>query len=229
MEQIYFACALAGTTVLVVQSLLGFLGTGGEHGLGSHDFGGHEVNLHTEVDGGDLHGGELQGAEHDVTGGEPHAGHGGHPDQVSSQAWFVGLFTFRTVLAAVIVFGFTGMATSTSGFSPANVLVLATGAGAGALYSVAWMMRVLYSLKNDGTVQIHRAVGEVGTVYLTVPGQRQGAGKVTVIVQNRTMEYLAVTDGETLPTGTTVQVSAIVDADTVEVVPALCLHDAAPG
>lgn len=226
MEQVYFACALAGTTVLVVQSLMSFLGAGGDNGLESHDFGGGDGDLHVgEVHGGDLHGGghdpvgetELQDAE----GG----GASPHHAEMSSQAWFVGLFTFRTVLAAVTVFGFTGMATATGGFSPANTFVLSLAAGGGALWSVAWMMRVLYSLKNDGTVQIFSAVGEVGTVYLTVPARREGAGKVTVIVQNRTMEYLAVTEGEALPTGATVQVLAVVDADTVQVVPALCLHE----
>ena len=32
-----------------------------------------------------------------------------------------------------------------------------------------------------------------GTVYLTIPGQKAGAGKVTLCLQNRSVEYQALT------------------------------------
>ena len=67
-------------------------------------------------------------------------------------------------------------------------------------------------------MHIGRAVGTTGTVYLSVPGKNGGAGKVTVKVQNRTVEYQAVTSQETLATGTAVQVIAVVGPDTVEVI-----------
>jgi len=74
-------------------------------------------------------------------------------------------------------------------------------------------------LKADGTQRIDRAVGNTGTVYLSVPANQEGTGKVTVKVQNRTVEYLAVTRHQALATGTPVQVVAVVGPDTVEVAP----------
>ena len=65
--------------------------------------------------------------------------------------------------------------------------------------------------------RIDRAVGCTGTVYLRVPGAKGGAGKVHLALQNRTVEYQAVTAGEEIPTGKPVKVVAVVNADTVEV------------
>ena len=43
--------------------------------------------------------------------------------------------------------------------------------------------------------------GKDGTVYLSIPGENAGVGKITVHVRNRTMEYSAVITREELPTG----------------------------
>ena len=63
-----------------------------------------------------------------------------------------------------------------------------------------------------------RSLGQAGTVYVPIPGARAGTGKVMLNVQNRTMEYQAVTAQQELPTGTNVVVVGILGPDTVEVV-----------
>ena len=84
---------------------------------------------------------------------------------------------------------------------------------------VAFVMRSLHRLRADGTARIDRSVGKNGTVYLPIPGGNAGTGKVTLNVQNRTVEYQAVTPDQTLPTGAHVVVTAVVGPNTVEVVP----------
>jgi hypothetical protein len=81
-------------------------------------------------------------------------------------------------------------------------------------------MRTLFRLQSDGSVRIGRAVGHGGTVYLPIPGHKEGVGKVLLNVQNRTMEYQAVTSEDPLPTGCKVVVVAVLGSDTVEVIPA---------
>jgi hypothetical protein len=76
------------------------------------------------------------------------------------------------------------------------------------------MMQALYRLKADGTVRIDRAIGRTGTVYLTVPANRSGLGKVLLNLQNRTVEYQAMTPHQALPTGTPVVVQAVINSDT---------------
>jgi len=78
----------------------------------------------------------------------------------------------------------------------------------------------LYSLNAEGNVHIERAVGLPASVYLRIPGKRSGTGKVTVKLQDRTMEYLAMTEGGALPTGAPVMVVGVIGPDTLEVAPA---------
>jgi len=164
----------------------------------------------------------LLGAGHHEIGHDHgfdhHAGHG-HADDNEHESWFVSVLTFRAVVAALTFFGLAGLVAHHSTDEPLLPLGVAILAGAGALFGVAWMMKMLYRLKAEGTVRIDRAVGMTGTVYLSVPAGNGGAGKVTVKLQNRTVEYLAISRQEALPTGTAIQVVAVVGPDTVEVVP----------
>ena len=80
---------------------------------------------------------------------------------------------------------------------------------------VAWLMRVLYRLDVQGNVRIEHCIGETGIVYLSIPANQEGAGKVTVSVQNRSMEYAAITENEAIATGTRVEVVGIKDSETL--------------
>ncbi|MBN1346593.1 MAG: hypothetical protein JXQ73_28140 [Phycisphaerae bacterium] len=235
MVTAYLVCAAIGGTILVCQLVLTVLGlAGGEHDLvdGSHDLSdvGHDI-----VDGdhgfsGD-HGGHGFDADHgsaadghDAHDAMPHQ-HGGdaraHDPEAQgsgqSQLGFLKILTFRTVVAAIAFFGLAGLAATGSKLSPTTSLGIATGAGLAALFVVHELMKTLASLRSEGTVRIQTAVGQPGRIYLRVPGNRSGAGKVTLKLQNRTMEYKAVTNQGELPTGTDVVVVDVIGGDTVEV------------
>jgi len=91
------------------------------------------------------------------------------------------------------------------------------GAGITSMFLVAWVMRGLSRLQASGTVNVRNAVGTTGTVYLRIPAHGTGRGKVTVEVQGRSMEFPAVTDGDTLETGTQVTVEAVEGEDLLKV------------
>jgi hypothetical protein len=193
METVYTICIAVGGTLLVCQFLMSVLG------FGHHEVGGHE--FHDDFGGHDLHPGDRHEVGHD-----------------SHSSWFAGLLTFRTVVAALTFFGLAGRAAAAGGLEPARTFAIALAAAAGALLLVGWLMRALYFLKSDGTVRVQRAVGQTGTVYLPIPGHREGAGKVMLSLQNRTVEFQAVTGQDRLPAGAKVQVVALVSPDTVEVI-----------
>lgn len=194
MYTFFLICFLVGATLMACQFLLSLLGIGDHHDTDTgHDF--HDVGHH---------------------GG--HAGHH-HGDHEHQASWFVGVLTFRTLVAGLAFFGAAGLATHEKMDLLPN-LAVATAAGAAALVLVAFLMRSLHRLKADGTARIERAVGHSGTVYLTIPGQKSGIGKVHLSLQNRTVEYQAVTSHPQLPTGAKVVVTAIISSDTVEVAPA---------
>ena len=91
-------------------------------------------------------------------------------------------------------------------------------AGLGAAVAVAAIVKTFGRLERDGTMSLGTAVGTTGTVYLSIPGQRSGVGKVHLTVQNRLVECPAVTSDEPLPTGASVLVIDLEGRDTVVVV-----------
>jgi hypothetical protein len=128
-----------------------------------------------------------------------------------------GMLSVRTLTAAVLFFGLGGLTAQYYGLNEMPAFGIACGSGALALYLVAVTMRSLKELKSDGTARIDRAVGHTGTVYLRVPGAKGGSGKVHLTLQNRTVEYQAITAGAELATGKPIKVVAVINSDTVEV------------
>jgi hypothetical protein len=128
-----------------------------------------------------------------------------------------GMLSVRTLTAAVLFFGLGGLTARYYGAEDLPAFGAACGGGLLAFYLVAVAMRSLKGLKADGTARIDRAVGRTGTVYLRVPGAKAGAGKVHLMLQNRTVEYQAITAGDELPTGKPIKVVAVINSDTVEV------------
>ena len=195
MEIVYGICALVGGTLLVCQFLASLVGFGDHHDVDGHDF--H-----------DFHADGAHDADHD------------HDQGHHTQSWFVGVLSFRAVVAALTFFGLAGLAGNASGWDQPMTLAVALAAGAGAVFLVAALMRTLHKLRAEGTARIERSVGKSGTVYLTVPAQKAGVGKVTLSLQNRTVEYQAMTSRQELPTGAKVVVVGVISPDTVEVLPA---------
>ncbi len=223
MSFLFAMCAVLGGTVLVWQLVMTFVGlgasdTGGDFsGDMGHDMGG---DVHAGADwhgdgGSEVHAGASAEAHagsdyHDLSGDAAHA---------DSTAFFQVL-SLRTVAAALTFFGLAGLGARSAHLSTPMTLFIAAAAGLGALYGVYWVMRGLLSLKAEGTVRTYRALGQPGTVYLRIPGQKSGAGKIQINVQNRTVELSAVTEGEALPTGANVVVVDVIDSNTVVVQPA---------
>jgi len=221
MTSIFVTCAALGGTILICQTLLMLLGIGAEslHG----DFGGGLDHFGA----GDLHA-DLGGVDHDAAG---HAsGHAGTDPQDDDQqgdghagsdhhqvARLFGVLSLRTIVAALTFFGLAGLAARSAGASTPTVLLVAVAAGVAALYGVFYLMQTLSSLRHDGNVRIDRAVGRQASVYLKIPGHNAGSGKIQIDLQNRTMEYLAMTGGETIQTGARVVVVGILNPTTVAV------------
>jgi membrane protein implicated in regulation of membrane protease activity len=81
-------------------------------------------------------------------------------------------------------------------------------------------MRTFYRLSEDRTVRISHATGLEGTVYLSIPGDKAGAGKIHLNLQGRLMEYEAVTATKAgLPAGARVVVVGARGSSTLEVEP----------
>lgn len=161
------------------------------------------------------------GGDHDADHGGfgPGGGHDAGHEHHHSSTWFFGLLTFRSVSAALAFFGLGGLTALSYDLSAPAAVSAATFAGAAALFAVAEVMKLFRRLRHDGTARIESAVGTTGTVYLRVPGGKTGPGKVTLVVQNRTVECEAFTAAADIPTGAAVRVVAVLGPAAVEVEP----------
>jgi hypothetical protein len=156
------------------------------------------------------------GGDHADPGHEEFAIDHGDADHGDGSS-FLGLLTFRAVCAAIAFFGLAGLSARYYALPESGQLAAAALGGFATLYLVASLMKLMYRLRADGGVKIDHAVGKTGTVYLRVPGHNAGPGKVTVSVQNRTVELEAFTAATELPTGTPVRVVAVRGPSSVEV------------
>lgn len=127
------------------------------------------------------------------------------------------LFSARSITAGIAFFGVAGAGALRAGFGAPLATGLGVAAGLLAMLAVAWLMSQLLRLEDDGTVRVEGALGAPATVYLAIPGAKAGAGKITLTLQGRTVEYQAVTAGAPLPTGSPVVVVDVVAPGTLEV------------
>jgi hypothetical protein len=205
LDTIFLIAAVVGGTVLVCQFLLTLLGLGhdgldGGHGL---DVAHHGPDFHVHLPG-DAHVGDSMHGDGDVQ----------HPDS----SWLFGILSFRTLVAAAAFFGVAGKAALSAGYAQSTSLVLAILVGLGAMYGMYWLLRLISSLNSAGNERIANAIGRSATVYIPIPAVGKGAGKVQLSMQNRIVEYQAVTDGEEpLRTGEAVEVIGVAGSDILRV------------
>ena len=75
-------------------------------------------------------------------------------------------------------------------------------------------------MQQAGNINVFKsAVGCEGKVYLAIPGEHSGSGKVQITINNAVREYEAVTDGPALATGASIRVVDVISADTLLVEP----------
>ncbi len=204
-ENVYLVAAVIGGAVLLFQFVMMLLGL--------HHHGGDIGGLHHADVGGGLHDGDFSGG-HDSGWHHDNAPDGG----TGVGHWFYEIISIRTLGAAAAFFGMTGATARAWGYSPTGSFVMAAVAGAGAMYGVYWLYKQVFKLQHTGTENIRNAIGAPAVVYIPVPAKRNGAGKVTFKLQNRLVEYLAVTDDDRrLATGEKVVIEAIISSDTVRV------------
>lgn len=177
ISQIFVAIAIPATIVMIIQSLMMFLGFGFESDI--------DISDDVDVDLDD-------------------AGDG------------LALITVRGLVAFFAVGGWTGLVATSGGLSNAVSIIIAFFAGLVALVGIAYLFKLSLKLQDNGNLQIKNAIGKTGKVYIPIPPNKSGAGQITILIQERLKEYLAVTnEDKTLNTGEYVVVSEIIDEQTL--------------
>lgn len=128
----------------------------------------------------------------------------------------MNLYTLRNLVNFLLGFGWTLILLEGSINSTALLIFIALLVGLGLVAIVMYLFKWMSDMQQSGNIDVYKsAVGCTGTVYLTIPGERKGDGKVQITINNAVREYAALTDGETIKTGTPIKVIEVINQGTL--------------
>ena len=195
--KVLWAVTLSASLVFVIQTVMTFLGAAGDT-----DF---DINTDMDTAGpGDVGDGSVDVGADVETGESGHLGTG------------MNLLTFRNFINFLIGFGWTAILLKDSIPGTGLRMLIAILVGIVLVAIVMLLFKWLTDMQQSGNINVFKsAVDCEGTVYLTIPGERSGEGKVQITINNAVREYAAVTDGPTLKTGQRIRVVEVVSANTL--------------
>lgn len=129
----------------------------------------------------------------------------------------MNLYTFRNLVNFLLGMSWTAILLKDEIRSKALLVIIAFAAGVALVAAVMYMFRWLSRMQQSGNIDVFKvAVGCQGKVYITIPEERKGNGKVQITINDSVREYDAVTDSESpLRTGTSIKVIEVLDASTL--------------
>lgn len=159
--------------------------------------------------------GESDGSgDHEIA----HDGHGHEQEHHVDDG--LRIFTVRGFVAFFTIFGWVGIVLTETSIPFGVNLLLSVIAGFITMFIIAYFFKMAMGLQSSGNLDMRNSLGKTGTVYIPIPPERAGKGKVTMVVQGRFTEIDAVTDhNETLKTGMEVVGISISNQNVLCVVP----------
>lgn len=205
--RILYCIAIPATIIFLIQTILtmaGGLGDGGAD-LDVSDTSGLDM---PHMDAPDMAALDLPDTMGELSGTD--AMHtDGHPHDASDAAVF-RLLSLQTIVAFFTVFGWSSIAAISSGSNETVSIAVGLVTGFIAMFLVAKLVQVSQRLAENGTLNLRNALGESARVYLPIPANGAGEGKVMLQVQNQLNEFSAMTLGaNALQTGTIVRVTDV--------------------
>ena len=122
------------------------------------------------------------------------------------------IFSFKSLLGFVTIFAWAGLACLEAGIGVFITLIISAVAGFVMMLLISYLLYYLTKMHQSGTMVMDNAIMQNGEVYLKIPAEREGMGKVQLKVQGsiRTLDALT-DDDEAIPTGSLIQVLEIIN------------------
>lgn len=120
--------------------------------------------------------------------------------------------SLKNIVAFFAVFGWSGIGFINAGLASWLVILLAFICGLLMMILMATLFYFMSKLAETGTLKMKNAVGKLGEVYLLIPGDRGGMGKVQLNVQGSLRTLDAITDEpESIRTSSIIEVLDVID------------------
>ena len=173
MEKAYFYVAAFASGILILQTLLTFLGLSGE------------VDVDFDGDG-----------DVDISGGSG-----------------LTIFSFRNLIAFLTFFGWSGLWFMEKGLITVLVVLFSVIVGCIFMGISMGIFYMISKMQRSGNLVLSNAIGLTGEVYIRIPSNRGGTGKIMLTVQGALRELEALTDDlEDLKSGMQVEVVDVVNS-----------------
>jgi membrane protein implicated in regulation of membrane protease activity len=142
--------------------------------------------------------------------------HGADVADVGDHDSGMGIFSVRGVTAFFTGFGWTGVVCTKQGLGLPVAITLALVVGGALMITIFLMMRSFMRLQSNGNLDYGNAVGQLGTVYVTVPPVQRAGGQVETMIQGRLVTTEALQKGsQPLQPGTKVKVVERIGSSTL--------------
>lgn len=125
------------------------------------------------------------------------------------------LFSVRNIINFLLGVGWGGVCFSGSISNTFLLALCALLTGCVFVTVFILLFRQMHRLEHDGAFHIEDCVGQVADVYLRIPAQRQGEGKIQFSFNGSVQELPAITEGPAIATGQKVRVCQVIGGHTV--------------
>lgn len=123
----------------------------------------------------------------------------------------LSLFSIRNLVNFIVGFGWGGVCFSTVFGNKLVLAIISVLVGCVFVWIYFIIRKQTKKLESNGAFNINLCVGKVADVYLRIPAENKGLGKVQISVNGSIHEINAMTDGPELPSGSKVTVLEVVD------------------
>jgi hypothetical protein len=124
------------------------------------------------------------------------------------------IFTIKNFIVFFTVLGWGGLGFLEMGMAGWLSMVLASVIGFIAMLIMASILYSMSKLVDSGTLKMRNAIGRNGEVYLRIPANKGGIGKITLNVQGSLRELDAITtDTQDIPSGSLVMVVDVINGN----------------
>lgn len=132
----------------------------------------------------------------------------------------LSIFSIKGITAFFVGFGWTGVICIKQGLSMPLAVLFAFLVGLAMMFAIFLMMKSFMRLQESGTLDYGNAIGQTGSIYVTVPPVQRSGGQVEVMIQGRLVTAEALQKG-TLPIapGTKVRIVERIGSSTLIVEP----------
>lgn len=206
LSKFFYYIAIPSTTILLIQSIMTLIGVGMNAG-GDMEFDADmdgdmefEVEPEMEFEVEEEFGMQLDGDE---------------DFEAMSGVVDFRFITIRGIIAFLTMFGWVGAAMANAGLHILWTLLGASVAGLASMYIIAMLFYGISKLQSSGNINYKTAIGREATVYIPIPPNKDGFGKIQLTLQERLIEVNAVTEeDEMIGTNKSVRIIDMLNATT---------------